>query len=633
MKDFVSLDGEAIRTADGQDVYCLLAATGGESIWDPAGVSTIDAFRFLRKVQGKRSERILVGFGFTYDINRLLKDVDTTALRLLKADRSAGVVLDGETWKVTWTVGRSLVITPRTLIKENYRIKGWKWGEPIRVSETWGFFQTSFLAACKAYGVITEREAAFIESMKAARDRFRPNMAARLIRYNALECDLLSRLMTAYRDLAEQEGVTPPRWEGAGVAAGAVMKARGIRDRVPESLDARWSPQLRRAYFGGRIQTLRIGLVDRPVWNYDVNSAYPYQMTTLPSLFGRWRRVREYDPELPWAMWEVSWDLTGDGSHLPFTPFPVRMFKGEISYPTRGEGIYWSPLVRTALSGWDGITVKGGWEWVPDDRDERPFAYLAEMYARRMKYKFAAPPDLRGNVLKVPLNASFGKTCQTIGWRGDKPPPYMSFIWGGLITAGTQSELVAAALQAPDDVVLFSTDGLYSTAPLDLPVSEQLGDWDEVQIDGMFVLKPGLYGVFRDGTFKVRTRGWGAMELLGIDLLGTWLRDGPNGAVRVSTTRFVGLRAALHKELSARWNTWVTQDTLFRTRPGTGFSPDWKPGVESCTWITAYGDVPGTVWRSEEYEPKHLRLDPNRSPGDLELAFLEEDPDLRGLPE
>lgn len=633
MKTFIALDGEAVRDRAGRDVYCLLAASTGESLWDSQGISTADALDFLHRVGADRKRNVLVGFGLNYDINRILKDVDVEALRCLKADKSAQIAASGRIWRITWTVSKSLVITPKEVVRKDGRIRGWRWGTAVRVSDVWGFFQTGFLKACLNYNVITPREAAFVESMKAARSRFRADMASRLTAYNALECDLLVRLMNEYRRLATEEDVLPERWEGAGSAAAAVMKRHGVRDAVPPSLEARWTPNLRRAYFGGRIQVLRVGLVNRPAWNYDVNAAYPAEMVALPSLHGRWRAAKRYDPMAPWAMWQVRWDVSERGAEVPFTPFPFRLLRGTIVYPSKGQGVYWSPLVKAALRGWpNGITVERGWIWEPSDPNARPFAYLADFYRRRLKYKLATPPDPRGNVIKTPLNAHAGKTMQTVGWR-DRPPPYMSFLWAGLVTAGCQARLLDAALHAPESVLLFSTDGLYSTRKLPLPVSGALGEWEAVKRDGMLILKPGLYGVFNGGRLHKRTRGWGAHELEDVDLLGAWLHHGPQGELSVATERFVGLRSALHSSLSPHWNTWVSQETTFRTRPGTGYPELWKPGLRSCRWITSYGlGCTGGVL-SEPYEPKHIRLDPSQRIEDLELALLEEHPDLLGLPD
>ncbi len=46
------------------------------------------------------------------------------------------------------------------------------------------------------------------------------------------------------------------------------------------------------AYYGGRFEITRTGLLDQPVYEYDIGSAYPDGMRYLPCLeHGRWEKV------------------------------------------------------------------------------------------------------------------------------------------------------------------------------------------------------------------------------------------------------------------------------------------------------------------------------------------------------
>jgi hypothetical protein len=100
------------------------------------------------------------------------------------------------------------------------------------------------------------------------------------------------------------------------------------------------------------------------------------------------------------------------------------------------------------------------------------------LFDYRAKLVKADKKDARGQVIKLDINAVYGKFAQRIGRRG-KPPKYGSLWFAAAITAGTQRKLVEAALTNPDAAIAFATDGLFTDKPLDVYVPEQkiLGEW------------------------------------------------------------------------------------------------------------------------------------------------------------
>ena len=69
----------------------------------------------------------------------------------------------------------------------------------------------------------------------------------------------------------------PPCAPNTDPTAIPVSSAITPRPRIGE-----WKDAIARAFFGGRFENAKVGPVREALWNYDISSAYPYQMTFLP---------------------------------------------------------------------------------------------------------------------------------------------------------------------------------------------------------------------------------------------------------------------------------------------------------------------------------------------------------------
>ena len=114
------------------------------------------------------------------------------------------------------------------------------------------------------------------------------------------ECRHLAEGMTKFSVVCIDAGYKPRDWNGAGelattifekhkipkrplskweIAAGRGDKDKSIRrPERPEEFEIAASA----AYFGGRAEVSRIGYVPGPIYQYDINSAYPAAILDLP---------------------------------------------------------------------------------------------------------------------------------------------------------------------------------------------------------------------------------------------------------------------------------------------------------------------------------------------------------------
>ena len=133
-------------------------------------------------------------------------------------------------------------------------------------------------------------ERAIIAENKTQRDEFL-QLTDEIIGYCKLECRYLAMLMTEFREVCTAAGILPKQWSGAGWLASALLEKHGIPKRPltarevaalaerkpskspkPAGLrrperDRQFELAANLAYYGGRFETSRIGLISGPFTN------------------------------------------------------------------------------------------------------------------------------------------------------------------------------------------------------------------------------------------------------------------------------------------------------------------------------------------------------------------------------
>ena len=136
------------------------------------------------------------------------------------------------------------------------------------------------------------------------------------------------------------------------------------------------------------------------------------------------------------------------------------------------------------------LDIVSGWIFHPAT-DVKPLKWVGDLFDYRVLIKDTNKAGYQ--VIKLGINSIYGKTAESVG---DRPPLYVSPFYAAAITAGTQRAALEAALTAPDDIIMFATDGVYSTKKLDvfIPEKKTLGTWEYklVEAGGVFV-QAGIY--------------------------------------------------------------------------------------------------------------------------------------------
>jgi hypothetical protein len=218
------------------------------------------------------------------------------------------------------------------------------------------------------------------------------------------------------------------------------------------------------------------------------------------------------------------------GHDLPFYALPYRTHTGSIMFPPNVWGYYMRDHVIAAYKHFDTfmgmerlidgrvyrnppeIEIVRAWLFKPAI-DHKPLGFARMLFDYRAKLVKADKNDSRGQVIKLDINAMYGKMAQRIGRKG-QPPKYASLWYAAAITAGTQRQLMEAALTNPDAIVAFATDGIYSIAPLSvsIPAEKTLGKWEMEKGNGGSFIQSGVYTVHlldKEGVVKVKAKSRG----------------------------------------------------------------------------------------------------------------------------
>jgi hypothetical protein len=504
-----------------------------------------------------------VSYAFDYDVTMICRDLELKEQKTLVNPRDVEYDLSAD--------GKQIITKPfamhhgfklRYLPRKYFQVS--KYEKSITIEDCFSFFQSTFLKALIDWDIGTDKERALIQLGKESRTGM-DLMGDMEISYNAMECRLLADLMSAFRTVCNEHRLTPSKWQGPGLIAQKLMQ----HEKVPKNTQYKIPPMVQElahyAYFGGRFETTRTGHVP-DVYEYDINSAYPHAMLDLPCLLhGTWKDV----PPIPENIIRHSLvqcrfyhDRIGNLCNLPF-----RRPTGAICWPSAGQGAYWGLELIEAMRA--GTTAEPVAIWQLERNCEcNTFEYVIPLYEARR----AMGKATRGYALKLALNSQYGKLAQSIG-----NPRYANAVWAGLITATTRALLIRAARQSPDNIVMLATDGIYSTAPLDLDMGSELGQWEAKRHPHMFIVQPGVYfgagampksrgvnkGVLAQYEDKFTTRfdQWMTEFDPGIfDLKAGVERQRLMPHVSIPLTLFVGLRSALHRNKPDEAGCWKTDD-------------------------------------------------------------------------
>ena len=350
----------------------------------------------------------------------------------------------------------------------------------------------------------------------------------------------------------------PRYWrDGTGRVAGAVL------DRIADLSDIQQPPgvltyAIATGYVGGRVSIFQAGRYDR-ITQVDLRSAYPWAMTTLPSLAGAtWVRKRQYDPSDPRAIWRVSWRVPHGAVS---GPLPVRTANNAIVYPLAGDGWYWSDEVTAALEcyGPGYVTPTDGYA-LRTASDRTPFAGLADYYAARRALQ-ADGDTAAAHVAKLGLTSCYGRIAQMIRHNG-QPGRWGNLALAGMTTAAVRARMMRTLWEHETTAIALATDSLTVAGDADTAADTALGGWSVETGGDALMLPSGVFRVASGDAAMDRAAGVErsrAMLIQWDDLYHAWDVLGLALRYTVKVPRFTGLGVAGASDKWGRFGHWRVQ--------------------------------------------------------------------------
>lgn len=533
------------------------------------------------EVGEKNPHAIHVGFAFRYDATMILFGMNEEQLKRLWKEGTVRFRFDMHfTWSVKWVPGKMFTITKRWGKKNNSRAK-----ISVTIYDYSSFFGgQNFINTAEQIlrDTMSDDDRDVIAHGKAARGHQDWSDMPEIQHYWSREILLIKRVFEVFRDVMYKAGFALKQWYGPGALANYINATKNLRPHMAGgqvtsgAMPAEVHHASKVAFSGGRFELFKAGRITGPISSVDINSAYPYALTMVPSLHpdnGEWHHVEGKDVRsvARFGVYRVRFLAPGAGP-LELRPMPMfwRDARGLISYPQMSHGWYWSPEADVALR-MRGAEILEGWEWRCRD-DVYPWEFLQEMYDTRQRL---GKKNLLSMPFKLGPNSLYGKYAQTVGWnqKENLPPKSHALPIAGWVTSYCRSMLYRAMSRNPESIIAVETDAVYTTASPDelkLDIGDGLGQWGYEEYDEMMYMQSGMYHYKQDGEWKgVRSRGMNRGEFP-VDVAAGYLRSligGEQwGAISLMTKpRFIGLGVALSasqatKSLMTSWRS--VQKTL-----------------------------------------------------------------------
>jgi DNA polymerase type B, organellar and viral len=516
---FIGIDGEGVTRPDGKHDYILLSI-GDQSLYNPDGsrLHFIQIMEFLWSNFLKAPDANYVGFYLGYDFSQWLKDLPENRAKYLldrfhiekrSRKRSGKNRLPFPVEYQDWMFD---------IMPNMKRFRLWRKGSTQRmyVCDVGAFFQTSLLNAINPKNwpepILSQEEYSIIEEGKAERGQdsipYGTAIDSKMIEYNILENDILSRLMSNYNKGLVDIGIKLKRdqWFGPGQVAQTWMN--NIQSPTREQFEQNTSLEIRQAlratYYGGWFEIFAHGHIG-DAYSYDINSAYPHIQSNLPCCrHGVWKknthkilpnfidisRNKSINNGCINSTYQIVFgSIKGGNKYIGVLPYRTK--QGRILRPNEVKGWYWWNEIQAAITCGliQSVNINESYEYVPCDCPP-PFATERTLYLDRLRL---GKNSAAGKARKLVYNSAYGKTAQSVG-----TAKYANMFYASYITMMCRVMILQAIATYPGDitdVLMVATDSITFRKPhtnLDLH-SRDLGKWTQTKHKNLTLFMPGIY--------------------------------------------------------------------------------------------------------------------------------------------
>lgn len=560
-KGFIAVDGEGINLPNGEHRYALFGV-GNEQIENENGLPWWDILDFL--YSHYMPGYAFVGFYLGYDFDRWLCTMPEKKVeRLLTSEgresrKSKSPNMHGKVLPVDLPLGWQVNMLGKKMFEFRKRqchcsihyCKCPGKGPWMRICDSGPFFQSSFLKAIDPATwkepIVSNDEYELIKKGKDNRadaDHIDDEMRF----YNKLENEILARLMRVLNNGFKEMGITlsPGQWFGPGQAAQKWLKKEKVphADAIMKAVPEWFLEAARMSYFGGWFEIMMHGIIPGESHEYDINSAYPHIISSLPCLL-HGVYTRGEDSNVPFhsdrhslVLVRARVSIHKDGRQCGIGAMLHRDQSNRILRPARTEGWFWLHEIDAAKRA-KCISECTIYEWMAYEPCDckPPMANISHLYDLRIKVGKDTP---LGKGARLAYNSMYGKFAQSVG-----NPIFANPVWASLITSGCRTMILDAIATHPKgkwNVSMVATDAVFFLdAHPGLPISKRLGEWDYTKRTNLTLFKPGVYwddtareAIRKNDSVSFKARGIAAKDfascLESVDMqFGEWNSNPPD---------------------------------------------------------------------------------------------------------
>lgn len=280
------------------------------------------------------------------------------------------------------------------------------------------------------------------------------------------------------------------------------------------------------SYFGGRFEVFKRGYFPK-VYIYDINSAYPYQISKLLDISkGYWIKNTNKIDDAEIGFIKVRYSQEDDYiALLPYRQNSLVYFpnwKNREFVINLDEFKYIDKILKKNLE------IIDAWLFFPNEV-VYPFQIVEKIYYERKKLEKTDPT--MAYTLKILLNSFYGKfierqnhymqinnpyIAEIVKQNGDIKEYYINIektgnlfcpIYANLITSRTRLQLFDIMRRYKKEIIACATDSITLTKPI-MSESDKLGEWKLSGEGELVILGSGVYSLKNDGIVKTHCRGF-----------------------------------------------------------------------------------------------------------------------------
>ena len=397
--------------------------------------------------------------------------------------------------------------------------------------------------ASESIGIILDQKYLEIKKKRSIFSKFHYSRHKREIRAYCIEdCRLTKELSEYWISLFEAVfEFYPNNWISAGYLAEKVLINNNIQIPLFNELPYPVQEIARNSFYGGRFELIKRGSIG-DCYLYDLNSAYPFALTTMPDIIqGRWFESKKIHPKAKIGFFYIETNIS---DKVKIAPFPFVKKNRTICYPSGKFRTYVTLDELQMVKNNPEIKYKilESWQFIPKKNSTYPFKkFINKQYYKRLELKQENNPLEKA--IKIVLNSIYGKMAQrTNNVIGNLFNPVIA----SYITGFTRRQLYEFTKKNKLDnhVVAYATDSVACQKKIPNLDSSKLGEMklDKYATDVIF-LSNGFYK-FND-VWKNRGIGYDKERKIEIEHLETRVSKDGQLYIGVKATKTTHIKSGI----------------------------------------------------------------------------------------